>query len=200
MPPLSWQDRYATDEYVYGTAPNEFLVSQAHRLKTGQTCLAVADGEGRNGVWLAQQGLDVHSVDGAASGLAKAQKLAQSRKVTLRTEQADLLTWDWPVAAYDLVATLFVHFPSDQRPTVHRAMADALKPGGLLIMEVFHPDQLTYKTGGPPVADMLYAAETLRADFAGLDIEILEECLTELSEGPLHYGKAAVTRLVATKP
>ncbi|GAB6051980.1 class I SAM-dependent methyltransferase [Magnetospira thiophila] len=200
MPPLSWHDRFNVDDYIYGTAPNRFLVSQAHRLRPGQSCLAVADGEGRNGVWLAEQGLIVHSVDGAASGLAKARKLAETRGVPLHTELADLRHWNWPKATYDVVAALFIHFASDDRPTMHRAMAEALKPGGLLLMEVFHPDQLAYKTGGPPVVDMLYAAATLREDFNGLTIESLEECRTELDEGVLHSGTAAVTRLIATRP
>lgn len=105
-----WDRRYDVPEYVYGTEPNAFLVSKQHLLRPGMTALAVADGEGRNGVWLAEQGLDVLAVDGSPVAVEKARRLARARGVTLRTEVADLLDWAWPAGAFDLVVAIFIHF------------------------------------------------------------------------------------------
>jgi 2-polyprenyl-3-methyl-5-hydroxy-6-metoxy-1,4-benzoquinol methylase len=204
-----WNARYAEPGYAYGTEPNAFLVSQRGLLKAGMTALAVADGEGRNGVWLAQQGLEVLSVDASEIGLRKAVELAADRGVALRTERVDLTAWTWPVAEFDVVAAIFIHFPPEVRARMHRAMLEALKPGGVLVLEAFTPAQLQYKSGGPPVAEMLYTADMLRRDFevpggtraagersAAVAAEFLslEECVTELAEGQYHRGPAAVVR------
>jgi cyclopropane fatty-acyl-phospholipid synthase-like methyltransferase len=191
-----WNARYAEPGFAYGTEPNAFLVSQKHYLKPGMKTLAVADGEGRNGVWLAQQGLDVLSVDGSEVGLRKAQELARSRGVSLRTELADLTTWKWLEQEFDLVVVIFIHFMPEFRVRMHRQMLRALKPGGILIMEAFTPKQLEYKTGGPPVKEMLYRADMLREEFRECEILRLEEILTGLNEGPYHRGTAAVVRLI----
>jgi SAM-dependent methyltransferase len=164
--------------------------------------LAVADGEGRNGVWLAQQGMKVSSVDGSAVGVKKALKLALDRRVNIRAQVADLTDWRWPVASFDAVVAVFIHFTPDLRRDMHHAMYAALKPGGLLLMEGFHPDQrhLGLTSGGPPVAEMLFDADTLASDFQGMDILELEEAAPVLDEGPLHQGPARTTRLVARRP
>lgn len=195
-----WNARYAEPGYAYGTEPNVFLVSQRAHLRPGMKALAVADGEGRNGVWLAEQGLDVLSVDASETGLAKARELAADRGAKLRTERADLTAWNWPQAAFDVIVSIFVHFPSEVRARLHRAMFDALRPGGVLILEAFTPEQLRYKSGGPPVADMLYTADMLRIDFAGGEVLLLEERVTDLAEGKYHRGPGAVVRLVLRRP
>lgn len=195
-----WEARYGEPGYAYGTAANAFLVEQAGLFEPGQSVLAVADGEGRNGVWLAGRGLDVLSVDQSEIGLRKARELALRRGVALRTEQADLVTWDWPVNAFDRLIAIFIHFLPEHRVPMHRAMLAALKPGGLLLMEAFRPEQLEYRTGGPPLGEMLYSLEMLREDFAGTELLACEERVTELDEGPYHRGPAAVVRLIARKP
>jgi cyclopropane fatty-acyl-phospholipid synthase-like methyltransferase len=195
-----WNARYAEPGFAYGTEPNAFLVSQKHRLKPGMKALAVADGEGRNGVWLAQQGLEVLSVDASEVGLRKARELAKSRGVVIRTELADLTTRKWPEHEFDLVVAIFIHFLPEFRARMHAKMLQALKPGGFLIMEAFTPKQLEYKTGGPPAKEMLYTADMLRADFKGGEILQLEEILTGLNEGPYHRGTAAVIRLIVKSP
>jgi SAM-dependent methyltransferase len=198
-----WDERYRTAEgYVFGTEPNAFLAAQHARLKRGWRALCPGDGEGRNGVWLAQQGLDVLSVDLSSVGLDKALDLASARGVRLMTLQADLTVWQPPEAAFDLVAACFVHLPPQLRPGVHAKYARALKPGGLLILEGFHPDQraLGLTSGGPKDPQMLFAPETLRADFSALSLESCERVETSLGEGPGHQGRAVVTRLVARKP
>lgn len=192
-----WNARYAEPGFAYGTEPNSFLVSRKQYLKPDMKALAVADGEGRNGVWLAQQGLDVLSVDASAVGLRKAREMAASRGVAIRTELTDLTTWKWPEQEFDLVAAIFIHFMPEFRARMHASMLRALKPGGILIIEAFTPKQLEYRTGGPPVREMLYTAEMLREDFKSGEILHLEETLTDLSEGPYHRGRAAVVRLVA---
>jgi SAM-dependent methyltransferase len=213
-----WDNRYAEPGYAYGTGPNAFLATQRGLLKPGMTALAVADGEGRNGVWLAQQGLEVLSVDGSDVGLRKTRELAGERGVPIRTELVELTAWDWPRGEFDVVVAIFIHFPPAQRARMHRAMLEALKPGGVLILEAFTPEQLNYKSGGPPVLEMLCTADMLRQDLSGgegangaslhratrLDpigeILMLDEILTDLDEGRYHRGRAAVLRLLARRP
>lgn len=195
-----WNQRYSEPGFAYGTEPNAFLVSQHTLLRPGMKALAVADGEGRNGVWLAQQGLDVLSVDASEVGLRKTRELAADRGVSIRTEQANLADWQWPEQVFDRVVAIYIHFPPDIRSRMHHAMLNALKPGGVLILEAFTPEQLKFKSGGPPVLEMLYTADQLRLDFAGGEILQLEECLTDLAEGRYHRGPAAVVRLVLRRP
>jgi len=195
-----WNTRYAESGYAYGTEPNAFLVSQQKYLMPGGKALAVADGEGRNGVWLAQQGLDVLSVDASEVGLSKTRELAADRGVQIRTEKVELSTWAWSEQTFDIVAAIYIHFPPEVRARLHHRMFEALKPGGILILEAFTPAQLNYKSGGPPVLEMLYTADMLRIDFAGGEILLLEETTTELAEGKYHHGPAAVVRLVLRRP
>jgi SAM-dependent methyltransferase len=198
----SWDDRYNTTDFVYGTEPNVWLSQQQELLPHTGRALAVADGEGRNGVWLAKRGLDVLAVDGSAVGLAKARRLAEERQCAQRYScvQADLLSWEPESSAFDLVVQCFLHLPKAPRMAVHTALVKALAPGGLLVLECFTPRQLAFGTGGPKDAAMLYEPEDLRRDFAGLDILHLAECQVELSEGPLHRGTSAVVRMVARAP
>lgn len=195
-----WDGKFSGDTYAYGTAPNAHLLHQADHLFLGSNVLVPGDGEGRNGVWLARQGMNVLSVDGSAVGLDKARRLATANNVPLRTEQADLLHWDWPVSAFDGVVSVFLHFSTADRPRMHAAMVAALRPGGVLILEAFRPEQLAFSSGGPKDPDLLYRADDLRADFANLRIDLLEETTCTLDEGPLHQGPAAVVRMIAHKP
>jgi SAM-dependent methyltransferase len=199
-----WDERYRGESFVFGTEPNAFLVSQTAHIKPGFRAFVPGDGEGRNGVWLAKQGLTVDTVDVSPLGVAKAMKFAEVHGVELNTETADLLTWNWPQEHYDIVAAIFVHFFDSDRPRMHRAMLDALKPGGLLILEAYRPDQIemqkVHRSGGPKMADMLYSEEKLAGDFAGAGIRLLEETVVELNEGPRHSGLAAVVRALVQKP
>ena len=130
-----WQDRFAGEDYRFGTEPNLFLKSQAHRLRKGQTALSIADGEGRNGVFLAEQGLDVLSLDFSPNGQAKARKLAAARGVPIRTEQADVITWNYPPEAFDVVVAIFFQFATPaERAKIFAGIKRTLKPGGLLLL------------------------------------------------------------------
>ncbi len=194
-----WETRYRPPDYLFGKEANAFLKSQAHRLRAGQTALSVADGEGRNGVWLAERGLDVLTVDFSATALAKAQALAQERGVRIKTEVADLNSWRWPKAAFDVIAAIFIHFAGTERDAFFTNLKAALKPGGLLLMESYHPAQLNYRTGGPPDAERMYTAGLLKTafnDFAELDIR---EYDSVINEGTAHVGMSALIDLVGRK-
>jgi 2-polyprenyl-3-methyl-5-hydroxy-6-metoxy-1,4-benzoquinol methylase len=196
-----WNARYETDEYVFGTAPNVFLASQTAYLKAGQRVLSVADGEGRNGVWLAEQGLAVHAIDFSPAALDKAARLATQRGVMLKLEQADVLNWSWPEAAYDVVVAIFIQFaPPPERERIIQGMRHTLKPGGVLILQGYTPKQIEFATGGPPSAANMYTAELLREWFGDWDIVHLHEHESDISEGRHHHGMSALVDLVAIKP
>jgi SAM-dependent methyltransferase len=200
-PLAHWNARFSAPGYRFGTAPNEFLASQKHRLEPGQRALAIADGEGRNGVWLARQGLTVTSVDFSPVALAKARTLAGEAGVTLELVEADLAAWDWPKAAFDVVAGIFFQFAGpDARAKIFRNMKAALKPGGLLLIEGYGPKQLEYKTGGPGVLENLYTEELLRDAFGDFEIIELRSYDAEVDEGAGHSGMSALVDLVARKP
>jgi SAM-dependent methyltransferase len=196
-----WNARYATDDYIFGTAPNVFLASQAALIRPGMRALAVADGEGRNGVWLAEQGASVHAIDVSPLALEKARRLAAERCVALETEQADLLDWTWPEAAYDLVAAIFIQFaPPPERDRIIAGIRRTLRPGGVLILQGYTPKQLEFGTGGPPSAANMYTPELLRQWFGDWEIMHLAEHESLISEGSHHHGMSALIDLVARKP
>ncbi|OFZ68718.1 MAG: SAM-dependent methyltransferase [Betaproteobacteria bacterium RBG_16_56_24] len=195
-----WDERYSGEDYLFGTEPNAFLASQRHLLKPGMSCLAVADGEGRNGVWLAQQGLKVLSVEASAVALSKAKKLAQQRGVKVDFELADLLQWGWGENRFDVVAAIFIQFaPPGLREQMFASIKRCLKPGGLLLLQGYTPRQLEYKTGGPPVAENMYTEALLRNAFGDMEILHLREHDDHIGEGTAHHGMSALIDLVAKK-
>ncbi len=195
-----WQQRFAGEDYRFGTEPNAFLKSHASLLRKGQSGLAIADGEGRNGVFLAEQGLDVLSIDFSPLAQEKARKLAAARSVTMRVEQADIVNWDYPAGTYDVVAGIFFQFAAPaERDKIFAGIKKTLKPGGLLLLEGYRPEQLKYKTGGPSQIENLYTREMLErgfGDFASLDIR---EYDAEIYEGAGHGGMSALIDVVAVK-
>ena len=196
-----WDSRYAGAPYAYGEAPNAFLASLT--FAPGGRALVPGDDEGRNGVFLAERGLKVETLDLSAEGVAKARRLAQARGVSLDARQADVLAWDWPVAAYDVIALIYLHLAAPGRRLLHARALAALRPGGRIVLEAFTPGQLVKQAegarGGPREAGLLYSAADLREDFADTEIERLEEVETELREGALHVGASAVVRMVARR-
>lgn len=194
-----WNQKYASSDYFYGTEPNRWLAMNASRLPATGRALALADGEGRNGVYLASLGLETLSVDLSEVGLAKANKLAQAKCVELKTLQADLAEYQPEPESLDLAVAIYAHFPTEVRIKAHAACAVGLKPGGLFVLEGFHPEQLAYTSGGPKSVDMLYTVEKIMADFEGFQVLEAHEGLTHLQEGR-HDGLGYVTRLVLRKP
>lgn len=193
-----WDERYAGDEYFYGVEPNAFLVSQHQLLNPGMSCLAVADGEGRNGVWLAQQGLQVLAVDASPVALDKARKLAQQRGVTMQFEQVDLAQWEWGAGRFDVVVAIFIQFaPPGLREQMFERIKRCLKPSGLLLLQGYTPRQLEYRTGGPSQAENLYSEDLLRNSFGDMEIVQLREHDDIIHEGTGHSGMSALIDLVA---
>jgi SAM-dependent methyltransferase len=195
-----WEARFAAADYIFGTAPNAFLKSQAHRLDPGQKALALADGEGRNGVWLAERGLDVLALDFSPNALKKARALAAVRGVNLKIERADLEQWSWPPAAFDVIVAIFIQFADPPfRQKLFAGMKRALKPGGLLLMQGYRPEQINYRTGGPPQAENMYTRALLEeafGDFASIDIK---EHDSMVEEGSAHAGMSALIDFVGRK-
>jgi cyclopropane fatty-acyl-phospholipid synthase-like methyltransferase len=196
-----WDERYAQPGFLFGEAPNAFLRSQLTLLKPGLSALAVADGEGRNGVWLAEQGLRVHAVDASKVALEKSRQFAARRGVSMEWEEVDLQTWTWPDSTYDLVVAIFTQFVGPEgRARQFAGIRQALKPGGLLIMQGYTPRQLEYGTGGPSQAENMYTGDLLRAAFCDWGILHLHEHDDIIEEGAGHSGMSALIDLVARKP
>lgn len=196
-----WDERFAQPGFAFGEAPNAFLAAQKNLVTPTMRAFVPGDGDGRNGVWLAEQGAHVTTVDASPIGVHKARLLAAERGVTIDAHVADLGAWPWPKAAFDFIASIYVHFPQAHRARMHRQMVAALKPGGLLILEGYTPRQLMYRAqgtrGGPSDPDMLFEPDDLILDFAAAEILHLEELVTDLDEGQRHRGPSALTRLVA---
>lgn len=195
-----WETRFAAADYIFGTAPNAFLKGQAHLLKRGQKALALADGEGRNGVWLAQQGLDVLALDFSPNALKKARALAAARGVDLRLELADLEQWQWPPAAFDVIVAIFIQFADPPfRQKIFAGIKRALKPGGLLLMQGYRPEQLNYRTGGPPQAENMYTRGLLEDAFGAFASVEIKEHDSMVAEGSAHAGMSALIDFVGRK-
>ena len=192
-----WDSCYESGKYVYGKQPNRFLKAQAAIFKSEQTVISIGDGEGRNGVWLAEQGLNVLSIDNSSVGLAKARALSRERNTNISTLQTDLLTWTWPNARFDHVVVVFIHFAPIERKRMHIAFRRALKPSGHLIYVAFSPTQLAFRTGGLEKLELLVTGAMLKENFAGMKILTLKEGVEDLSEGSLHQGLASTVRMVA---
>lgn len=197
---LAWNERYAGGDFQFGEAPNLFLLSQSHRLRPHMRALAVGDGEGRNGTWMAERGLDTTSVDWSEVGLAKARALADRRGVALRTVTADLTRWAWPAAGFDVIAWVFVHLPPEDRVIACAGAMRALAPGGLLLLECFSPAQEGRRSGGPKDPALLWTRTLVEQHFAGLEVLELLEGTVALDEGPRHQGLAEVVRAVLRRP
>ena len=200
-PRTAWDDRYAGDAYLFGTRPNAFLAACAPRLRVGMTALAVADGEGRNGVWLAEQGLEVVSLDSSAVAQDKARRLAADRGVAPTFLLADLDSWTFPAARFDIVAGIFIQFAGPAlRTRLFAGMKAALKPGGLLLLEGYRPEQIANGTGGPRIPENLYTEVLLREAFSDLEILELASRDAVIEEGAGHSGMSALIDLVARRP
>jgi 2-polyprenyl-3-methyl-5-hydroxy-6-metoxy-1,4-benzoquinol methylase len=197
-----WNKRFNTPDYIFGKAPNEYLEEQAkHHLKQGDSVLCVADGEGRNSVWLANQGMRVDAFDVSEIALSKAIALATEEGVQVQFSLASSDTWDWQLNQYDAVIGIFIQFADPvMRARLFAQMISTLRPGGVLIIQGYTPKQLVFKTGGPSILEHLYTEDMIR-DLIG-DLEPVDLCVYEkvLSEGPKHTGMSALLGLVARKP
>lgn len=202
-----WSTRYrdAGDAYLFGTEPNRFLAGRAAALRNGETVLCIADGEGRNSVWLAERGLTTTAIDISAVAVDKARRLASDRGADVRFLVADMLAPDWPPAdlleTFDWVIGIFIQFVGpDDRERQFTVLKQLVRPGGRLLLQGYTPKQLDYRTGGPSAVENLYTAADLRAAFGDWTIEELIDYEDEIAEGDGHQGRSALIGLVARKP
>ena len=199
-PQEMWNKRFSTPDYVFGEEPNAFLVSQAARLGKGHA-LALADGEGRNSVWLAKQGFTVDAFDFSPPAVEKAKALAAKHNVNLNFSCNAWQSFDWPTARYDLVAGIFFQFATpEERAELFEKIKQSLKPGGVLVIQGYGKNQLAFKTGGPDKLEHLYDEDLLRQAFAGFEVQVCETYETTLQEGAGHSGMSALVGFVARKP
>lgn len=200
-PVQTWDARYGGPDFLFGTAPNAYLAQHGWLLEAGNSALAVADGEGRNSVWLARHGLRVDAFDISPVGVAKADELARRHGVSVNLHVADCDAWTWRPEAYDVVAAIFVQFAGpEMRRRLFAGMISTLKPGGYLIVQGYTPKQLEYKTGGPGQRVHLYTSDMMREAFSVLEIVDLREYESDLNEGSQHVGPSALLGMVARKP
>jgi cyclopropane fatty-acyl-phospholipid synthase-like methyltransferase len=195
-----WNERYKGEEYLFGTEPAVFLLRAQPWLTPGATALSIADGEGRNSVWLAGRGLRVTAFDPAPNAVAKARKLATARGVSVDFHLADLDGWDWS-QAFDVVVGIFIQFVGpEERARLFARIRAAVKPGGLLLLHGYAPRQVDYGTGGPPNRENMYTVELLREAFAGWDELRCVDFDADVDEGRGHSGRSALIDFIARKP
>ena len=191
-----WNEKFAATDYAYGTEPNDFLVSAVTNLKRGAT-LSLAEGEGRNAVWLAQQGFTVSAIEQSEKGVGKTLRLALQRGVIVMAERGELETFHIQPNSWDLVVSIYAHTPQELRRKLHRQVVAGLKPGGVFVLEAYTPAQIPNNTGGPKDASLMPTAELLRSELAGLVFDHIEEVERDVVEGSLHTGTAHVVQVVA---
>lgn len=198
-PQSRWDERYAGNDYHFGTQPNGFLRDSIDLLPRGRV-LCIGDGEGRNSVFLAERGFDVTAMDASPVGMEKALRLARDRGVNLETRIGDLRTYDLGRNEWDAIVSVFVHLLPELRRDVHGRVAAALRPGGVFLIEAYTPEQLGYRTGGPPVEELMMTLDMLKDDLSGLNVETGRQIVRNVTEGRGHRGRAAVVQVIARKP
>jgi len=196
---MDWNERYSEPGFAYGTEPNEFLLSVVDRIPRGKI-LSLAEGEGRNAVYLASLGYEVTGVDGSEVGLRKAMELAKKRGVAITTIQADLDEFVIGLEQWDGIIACYCHLPSATRISLHHAAVRGLKPGGVFVLEAFSKKQLAYDTGGPKSLDMLMSLDELKLELVGLEFMHAVEMEREVREGSRHTGLASVVQVIGIKP
>lgn len=197
-----WNERYAGETYFYGKEPNDFLKDNIQLIKPGHQVLCLAEGEGRNAVFIASAISSAHvvAVDSSSVGLEKTRQLAVEKHVVVQTVCADLNDYDLGIAQWDVLVSIWCHVPSELRKRIHASALHALKPGGCLILEAYTPTQLKYSTGGPKSEDLLMTLSSLRDELHGLEITVEQELERNVIEGQGHTGMSAVVQLIAKKP
>ena len=198
---MTWDARYDRPDYLFGTDPAAFLARAAPLLPPASRVLCVADGEGRNSVHLAALGHRVTAMDASPVALAKARRLAEARAVTVDFQQGDILTWDWRAAPFDSIVAIFIQFLGPaERAQVFAGVAEALRPGGLLLLHGYAPRQVDYGTGGPPHRENMYTLPLLRSAFPDWEILEARDHDSEIAEGTGHHGLSGLVDFVARKP
>jgi SAM-dependent methyltransferase len=193
-----WNQRYSAEAYAYGVEPNDFLVEQAHHIPAGRV-LCLAEGEGRNAVYLAKRGYEVTALDMSAAGLAKAQRLAATAGVAITTQLADLESYEIEPEAWQGIVSIFAHVPPPLRRRLYDSVVRGLRPGGVAIVEAYTPRQLHHQTGGPRQLELLVSLEMLREELHGLNEVVGREMERQVVEGEFHTGLGAVVQYLARR-
>lgn len=193
-----WDERYDTDEYVYGIHPNDFLKDNVKAIPKGRV-LSLAEGEGRNAVFLAKQGYAVTAVDASKVGLAKAKRLAKKNKVEIECIHADLADFDLGEDQWDGIISIFCPLPPAVRKSLYKNVIRGLKPNGVFLLEAYTPEQLHYGTGGGSSVELMQTKQTLINELPGLSFQHLLEVEREVTEGIYHTGLASVVQAIASK-
>lgn len=199
-PKSMWEERYAADHYVFGMEPNDFLRANVSALPPGGHVLCLAEGEGRNSVFLAEQGFTVSGIDLSEAGVAKTLRLAADRHVTVDAQVGDLSVVDLGVGRWSAIVSIFAHMPPKVRRDLHRRVVAALSPGGVFLLEAYTPDQIGRGTGGPSDPSMTPTLALLLEELDGLEIVHGEELERMVVEGPGHSGVASVVQVIARRP
>lgn len=196
-----WDERYAGKDYFYGKEPNDFLKENIGHISPSEHVLCLAEGEGRNAVYIAKSSTTalVTAVDASQVGLEKTKQLAREKGVRVQTLLADLNEFDMGSEQWDVIVSIWCHLPSELRRKVHANIVRALKPGGRLILEAYTPGQLKHGTGGPKAPDMLMQLVELQTEFAGLEFIVGREIERDIHEGQGHRGLSAVVQVLAVK-
>jgi SAM-dependent methyltransferase len=194
-----WNARYKESEYAYGLEPNDFLKSKINSLKPNSKILCLAEGEGRNAIFLAENKHQITAIDYSDEGLNKLKSLAKERNVIVQIICADLNQYKIEPNQWDAIICIFGHFHIELRKAVFKQVYTGLRKNGVFLMEAYHKDQLKYKTGGPQVADLLYSKEELQNDFSEFENISIETFIKEIEEGKFHKGTSAVIQVVANK-
>jgi SAM-dependent methyltransferase len=194
-----WDERYSSAEFYYGTEPNDFLKVHAHEIRPSGRVLCLAEGEGRNAIYLAKLGFDVTAVDQSSVGLKKLHEFAIQNSVNVKTVLSDLADFEIKKAEWDAIVSIWCHVPPALRLKLHKSVVNGLKKDGILILESYHPRQLEYKTGGPPVPELMMTLHALSTELNGLQFKIGQEIVREVQEGKGHFGVSAVTQVLALK-
>jgi len=195
---MDWDERYSEPGYAYGESPNDYLVSMVDKIK-GKQVLSLAEGEGRNAIYLASKGFNVTAVDSSVVGLTKANELASQKQVSISTEQADLTDYEPGIEQWDAIISIFCHLPEVIRKQLHKKVMQALRPGGVLILEAYIPKQLEFATGGPPSASLMMSLDKVAHELQGMELELAQEIERDVIEGKYHHGRAAVLQILARK-
>ena len=199
-PLIRWNERFSMESYLFGEKPNNYLAEKTPHLRKGKA-LSIADGEGRNSVWLASQGFEVDAFDFSPVAIEKAKKLATKQQVNVNFQCSDWQSFDWKANHYDTIAGIFFQFADPEaRTELFQKLNFALKSGGTLIIQGYGKEQMQYKTGGPGILENLYDEELLLSSFKGYKTLDLQTYLQEVDEGPGHSGMSALVGFIGKKP
>jgi len=192
-----WDEKYNVENYIYGIEPNDFLKENITVLPKGEV-LCLAEGEGRNAVFLAKNGYQVTAVDSSSVGLEKAKRLADENGVSIEFIHCDLSLYDLGEHKWDGIVSIFCHVPEEIRKMLHKGIVKGLKQSGILLLEAYTPAQLEYETGGPPTTDLMYSEKILREELAGISFSRLVEIERKIVEGSYHTGLGAVVQAIGS--